>query len=86
MPDGWKTFDCCPDIAVYTGTCAVVSYPTAINKEVLSIKNYCNSIIIVSAIWELIGIDLTGPLRKTVDGFQYILTATDYFSKRFFLL
>ncbi|KAL7858904.1 hypothetical protein SRHO_G00140510 [Serrasalmus rhombeus] len=35
----------------------------------------------VSAVWELIGIDLTGPLPKTVDGFQYILTATDYFSK-----
>lgn len=35
----------------------------------------------MSAVWELIGIDLTGPLPKTVDGFQYILTATDYFSK-----
>ena len=35
----------------------------------------------MSAVWELIGIDLTGPLLKTVDGFQYILTATDYFSK-----
>lgn len=31
--------------------------------------------------WELIGIDLTGPLPKTSSGFQYILTATDYFSK-----
>ena len=35
----------------------------------------------MSAVWELIGIDLTGPLPKTVVGFQYILTATDYFSK-----
>ena len=35
----------------------------------------------MSAVWELIGIDLTGPLPKTVNGFQYILTATDYFSK-----
>ncbi|XP_049333179.1 gypsy retrotransposon integrase-like protein 1 [Astyanax mexicanus] len=35
----------------------------------------------VSAVWELIGIDLTGPLPKTSDGFQYILTVTDYFSK-----
>uniref|UniRef100_A0A3P8NHD3 Integrase catalytic domain-containing protein n=1 Tax=Astatotilapia calliptera TaxID=8154 RepID=A0A3P8NHD3_ASTCA len=32
-------------------------------------------------LWELIGIDLTGPLPKTSSGFQYILTATDYFSK-----
>ena len=38
MPDGWKTFDCCTAITVYTGMCAVVSYPTAINKEVLSVK------------------------------------------------
>lgn len=35
----------------------------------------------VSAVWELVGIDLTGPLPKTQSGFQYILTATDYFSK-----
>uniref|UniRef100_A0A8C6KZN4 Integrase catalytic domain-containing protein n=1 Tax=Nothobranchius furzeri TaxID=105023 RepID=A0A8C6KZN4_NOTFU len=32
-------------------------------------------------LWELIGMDLTGPLPKTSSGFQYILTATDYFSK-----
>ncbi|CAH2329323.1 gag-pol fusion [Pelobates cultripes] len=35
----------------------------------------------VSAVWELVGIDLTGPFTETVDGFKYILTATDYFSK-----
>ena len=35
----------------------------------------------MSAVWDLVGIDLIGPLPKTVDGFQYILTATDYFSK-----
>ncbi|CAL9688356.1 unnamed protein product [Knipowitschia caucasica] len=35
----------------------------------------------VSAVWELVGIDLTGPLPKTPDGFMYMLTATDYFSK-----
>ncbi|KAL2103786.1 hypothetical protein ACEWY4_000654 [Coilia grayii] len=35
----------------------------------------------VSAVWELVGIDLTGPLPKTSSGCQYILTATDYFSK-----
>ncbi|KAL7829046.1 hypothetical protein SRHO_G00326800 [Serrasalmus rhombeus] len=35
----------------------------------------------VSAVWELLGIDLTGPLPKTTSGFQYILTVTDYFSK-----
>uniref|UniRef100_A0A3Q3LEK6 Integrase catalytic domain-containing protein n=1 Tax=Mastacembelus armatus TaxID=205130 RepID=A0A3Q3LEK6_9TELE len=29
----------------------------------------------------VIGIDVMGPLPKTVEGFQYILTATDYFSK-----
>uniref|UniRef100_A0AAV2M5D3 Integrase catalytic domain-containing protein n=1 Tax=Knipowitschia caucasica TaxID=637954 RepID=A0AAV2M5D3_KNICA len=35
----------------------------------------------VSAVWELLGIDLTGPFPKTTDGYQYIFTATDYFSK-----
>lgn len=35
----------------------------------------------MSAVWELVGIDLTGPLPKTSSGCQYILTATDYFSK-----
>lgn len=35
----------------------------------------------MSHVWELIGIDLTGPLPKTSSGFQYIMTATDYFSK-----
>lgn len=34
-----------------------------------------------SAVWELVGIGLTGPLPKTEDGFKYILTAMDYFSK-----
>lgn len=31
--------------------------------------------------WELVGIDLTGPLPRTSEGFLYILTATDYYSK-----
>ena len=35
----------------------------------------------MSAVWDLVGIDLIGPLPKTLDGFQYIFTATDYFSK-----
>ncbi|CAH2295346.1 gag-pol fusion [Pelobates cultripes] len=35
----------------------------------------------VSAVWEFVGIDLNGPLPMTLNGFQYILTATDYFSK-----
>ena len=37
----------------------------------------------MSAVWEFVGIDLTGPLPKTefYDGFEYILTATDYFAK-----
>lgn len=35
----------------------------------------------VSAVWQLVGIDLTGPLPVTSDGYNYILTATDYFSK-----
>lgn len=35
----------------------------------------------VSTVWELVGIDLTGPLPETAAGYHYILTATDYFSK-----
>ncbi|KAM8945683.1 kynurenine formamidase [Pelodytes ibericus] len=35
----------------------------------------------VSDVWELVGIDLIGPLIKSNNGYSYILTATDYFSK-----
>uniref|UniRef100_A0A1A8R460 Gypsy retrotransposon integrase-like protein 1 n=1 Tax=Nothobranchius rachovii TaxID=451742 RepID=A0A1A8R460_9TELE len=35
----------------------------------------------VSGVWELVGMDLTGPLPQTPSGYKYILTATDYFSK-----
>ncbi|KAG5280667.1 hypothetical protein AALO_G00062660 [Alosa alosa] len=35
----------------------------------------------VSAVWELVGIDLTGQLPKTKAGHEYIMTVTDYFSK-----
>lgn len=31
--------------------------------------------------WDVVVIDFTGPLPKTSSGFQYILTATDCFSK-----
>uniref|UniRef100_A0A3Q3L9J3 Integrase catalytic domain-containing protein n=1 Tax=Mastacembelus armatus TaxID=205130 RepID=A0A3Q3L9J3_9TELE len=41
----------------------------------------CCTAVRVCAPWDFLGIDLTGPLSKTADGFQYILTATDYFSK-----
>lgn len=47
----------------------------------LNLIKYCCILQQVSAVWELIGIDLTGPLPKTSSGFQYILTVTDYFSK-----
>ena len=32
-------------------------------------------------VWHMVGMDLIGPLKKTEDGHQYILTMTDYFSK-----
>lgn len=35
----------------------------------------------VTDVWELVGIDLSGPFPRTADGYQFILTATDYFSK-----
>lgn len=35
----------------------------------------------MSAVWELVAIDLAGPLPKTSSGYEYVLTATDYFSK-----
>ena len=35
----------------------------------------------MSGLWELVGIDLTGPFPETSNGFLYILTATDYFLK-----
>ncbi|CAK6978987.1 uncharacterized protein LOC125780607 [Scomber scombrus] len=53
--------------------CQRVGHPLASSESLQCIK--------VSAVWELVGIDLTGPLPKTKDGFEYILTATDYFYK-----
>lgn len=35
----------------------------------------------VEEVWELLGVDLMGPLPTTPTGYKYILTATDYFSK-----
>lgn len=35
----------------------------------------------VSSVWELVGIDVIGPLPETSSGYKYILTATDYLSK-----
>lgn len=32
-------------------------------------------------VWHLVGIDLIGPFQLTPEGFQYVLTMTDYFSK-----
>ena len=32
-------------------------------------------------VWNLVGMDLVGPLKKTLKGNQYILTMTCYFSK-----
>uniref|UniRef100_A0A3B1IDK1 Gypsy retrotransposon integrase-like protein 1 n=1 Tax=Astyanax mexicanus TaxID=7994 RepID=A0A3B1IDK1_ASTMX len=53
--------------------CQKVGKPLTVAQPLQCIK--------VSAVWELVGIDLTGPFPKTADGFQYILTITDYFSK-----
>ncbi|CAM4561758.1 unnamed protein product [Lepidochelys kempii] len=35
----------------------------------------------VTRIWELVGMDLIGPLPVTKDGYQYILTTIDYLSR-----
>nr|DBA19671.1 TPA: hypothetical protein GDO54_015474 [Pyxicephalus adspersus] len=35
----------------------------------------------VSGVWEVIGIELEGPLPETCNGHQYILTVIDYYSK-----
>ncbi|CAD7000872.1 unnamed protein product [Ceratitis capitata] len=32
-------------------------------------------------LWEMICVDLVGPLVKSTQGYQYILTVVDYFSK-----
>jgi hypothetical protein len=37
--------------------------------------------ITVSSPWELVGMDLIGPFKKTVAGNVYTLTFTDYFTK-----
>uniref|UniRef100_A0A3P9PWV5 Gypsy retrotransposon integrase-like protein 1 n=1 Tax=Poecilia reticulata TaxID=8081 RepID=A0A3P9PWV5_POERE len=53
--------------------CQRVGPPLQVVRELECIK--------MSGVWELIGIDLTGPMPLTSCGNQYILTATDYFSK-----
>ena len=35
----------------------------------------------VTGPWDFIGVDLMGKLPMTTAGYQYILTATDYFTK-----
>ena len=37
--------------------------------------------IIVNKPWELIGIDVAGPLKKTASGNSYVIIAVDYFTK-----
>lgn len=37
--------------------------------------------IVVRSPWSLIGIDVTGPLKRTPDGNLYIIVAVDYFTK-----
>ena len=32
-------------------------------------------------VWYLVGMDLIGPFKKTTEGYQYVLTMTDYFTK-----
>lgn len=32
-------------------------------------------------VWYLVGVDLIGPFQSTPEGFRYVLTMTDYFSK-----
>ncbi|KAM4567054.1 uncharacterized protein PAE49_010515 [Odontesthes bonariensis] len=70
----WKGMSIDIDIWVLEcDKCQTVGKPLATSDPLQCIK--------VSAVWELVGMDLKGPLPKTGDGFQYILTATDYFSK-----
>ena len=32
-------------------------------------------------VWYLVGMDLIGPFNETSEGYKYIITMTDYFSK-----
>ena len=32
-------------------------------------------------VWYLVGMDLIGPFNETCEGFKYVITMTDYFSK-----
>ena len=37
--------------------------------------------MVASSVWETIGIDLTGPHPRSANGYKYILTVVDHFSK-----
>ena len=38
-------------------------------------------LIVVNTPWSLIGLDVSGPLKRTVNGNSYVLVALDYFTK-----
>ena len=51
--------------------------PAVLNSQV---SKLC-SISVDSAAWSLVGMEIVGPYKKTVQGNLYILTMTYYFSK-----
>uniref|UniRef100_A0A8C5QRN9 Integrase catalytic domain-containing protein n=1 Tax=Leptobrachium leishanense TaxID=445787 RepID=A0A8C5QRN9_9ANUR len=53
--------------------CQSVVKPLVAGRSLQSIK--------VSAVWEFVGLDISGRLPQTAQGNQYIVSLTDYFSK-----
>jgi hypothetical protein len=65
------------DVKEYCATCHLCQtkkYMTKVNKAPM--KN-----IIVNTPWSLVGIDVVGPFKRSIDGNMYALLAVDYFTK-----
>ena len=54
---------------------------SVLERLVIRGESVLHSIPVHPEVWYMVGMDLIGPLKKTKDGDQYILTMTDYFSK-----
>ena len=70
-------FNMAKDTKAYCSTCHLCQtkkYSNRVNRAPLKP-------IVVNTPWSLIGLDVSGPLKRTVNGNSYVLVAVDYFTK-----
>jgi hypothetical protein len=65
------------DVKSYCATCHLCQTKKYLSKpSVAPLKP-----IVVNSVWSLIGLDIAGPLKLTINGNRYIVFAVDYFTK-----